>query len=158
DLPFVKLVELLRPERALSHNPLVQTMFILQNAPREPFALPGLAAEIREVDNGTAQFDLIVSLRPQAPGLAGYVHYNTDIFAAATMSRLIGHFKRLLASVTATPGERIRALEMLTPAEWHKVRVAWNDTAVARERGVCLHRLVEARAAAAPDAVAVIAG
>lgn len=42
DVPFDKLVEELQPERSLSHNPLVQVLFVQQNTPRSPMSMPGL--------------------------------------------------------------------------------------------------------------------
>ena len=58
DLPFEKLVEELQPQRDLSHNPLFQVMFALQNTPRSDMKLHGLTLSSFQVDNGTSRFDL----------------------------------------------------------------------------------------------------
>jgi acyl-CoA synthetase (AMP-forming)/AMP-acid ligase II/acyl carrier protein len=50
DLPFEKLLEELRPQRDLSHNPLFQVMFVLHNTPRQAPQLPGLTVRFLEID------------------------------------------------------------------------------------------------------------
>jgi non-ribosomal peptide synthetase component F len=67
DLPFELLVETLQPVRSLSHTPLFQVMFVLQNVPFKPLTLPGLEVTPLEIHNGTAQFDLTLYMR-EDPG------------------------------------------------------------------------------------------
>ncbi|XWU44251.1 MAG: hypothetical protein HEQ09_02605 [Dolichospermum sp. UKL202] len=57
-LPFEMLVEALQPERDLSHNPLFQVMFILQNAPMSDLDLTGLSVTSLPIENAISKFDL----------------------------------------------------------------------------------------------------
>ena len=156
ELPFERLVEELGPERDLSRNPLVQVLFALQNAPRHPPQLPGLAVTPLEVDAGTAKADLELHLREGAGGLEGTLVYSTDLFDAATAVRLTGHFRTLLEGVAADPERRLSDLPLLTEPERHRLLVEWNATAREYPREACIHQLFEAQVERTPDAVAVI--
>jgi alpha-ketoglutarate-dependent taurine dioxygenase len=118
DIPFHKVVEALRPVRDPSRNPLFQVMFILQNAPGLHFDLPGLDVEPVDLAEVSSVFDLSVSLEEDgARGLAGSVRFNTDLFTAATVRRMIERWSLLLRDAVARPDARLDALAAETADE-----------------------------------------
>ena len=131
-------------------------MFVLQNAPGKPLALPGLEVTAQALDTATAKFDLTLAITERAEGLHGHWEYATDLFDAATIERMAGHFTTLLEGIVAHPETPIGELPLLTPAERHQLLVEWNDTAVDYPRDRCIHQLFEEQAARTPDAVAVV--
>ncbi len=155
DLPFEMLVEELQPERNMSHPPLFQVMFTLQNVPFESPGLPGLVTSPLEMDWGTAKFDLTLFLQETDEGLKGVFEYNTDLFDGMTIERLEGHFRVLLKGILADPDQRILELALLTEAERRRVLVEWNDTRVEYPQG-CIHEMFETQAEQSPDAVATV--
>jgi amino acid adenylation domain-containing protein len=154
DLPFEKLVEELKPERDQSRNPLFQVMMVLQNA--SELKLPGIATGISLGDTGTAMFDLLLELEECSEGINGVLEYNTDLFGAATIERMIGHFRTLLEGIVANPDQRVSELPLLTEAERHQLLVTWNDTKTDYPTETCLHRLFEAQVEKTPNAVAIV--
>ncbi|HSL81515.1 MAG TPA: amino acid adenylation domain-containing protein, partial [Thermoanaerobaculia bacterium] len=163
DLPFEKVVEELAPERALSHSPLFQVMLILQNAPGGPRDLAGLVAEPWTPELPAARLDLTLALAEAEGGLRGEIEYDRDLFDPSTAARLAGALRTLLEDAVRGPARRFSELGLLGPAERHQLLVEWNDTAPAAPASVpapaaLLHARVEARAAASPDAVALVAG
>ncbi len=106
---------------------------------------------------GIAKFDLRLILAEDGGGLAGAVEYGTALFDAASAERMAGHFVVLLAAVVADAGRPLSGLAVLTGGEREQL-ARWNDT-VAPARAVGgVHELVAVRAAACPDAVAVVSG
>ena len=103
------------------------------------------------------RFDLEMHLRMQSEGnLRGTVVYSTDLFDAATIGRLVGHFQRLLEGIVADPDVKIVALPLLTDAERHQLLVEWNNTARDYPADHCVHQLFEEQVERTPDAVAVV--
>ncbi|MEA2692171.1 MAG: hypothetical protein QOJ16_1558, partial [Acidobacteriota bacterium] len=114
DVPFEKLVEALSPERSLAHSPLFQVLLVLQNAPLPPLELPGLILTPLPLAEGTAKFDLTLSLAPRAAGagVEGTLEYNRDLFDRTTAERLAGGFVRLLEAAAAAPETRLPDLPL----------------------------------------------
>ncbi|HEV7519269.1 MAG TPA: amino acid adenylation domain-containing protein, partial [Thermoanaerobaculia bacterium] len=158
DVPFEKVVEELSPERDPSRTPLFQVMLVLQNASRDFLELPGLTLEPMSVDGETAKFDLTLALSEGSAGLSGAWEYDRDLFEAATVARLSGHFANLLAGAMARDGSRLSELPLLGDAERQQVLVQWNETGSAPAAGSCLHELFAAQVARTPEATALIDG
>jgi amino acid adenylation domain-containing protein/non-ribosomal peptide synthase protein (TIGR01720 family) len=156
DLPFERLVDALQLERSLSHSPLFQVMLALQNAPRQPVALPALGLTPMAVARDTAQFDLMLELGENAGELAGALEYSTELFDETTAIRLLAHLGALLVGAVANPDARLSALSMLAPGERFQLVVEWNATEIEYPGELCLHGLVAAQIARSPEALAVV--
>ncbi|TBR56985.1 non-ribosomal peptide synthetase [Westiellopsis prolifica IICB1] len=155
DLPFEKLVEALQPERNLSHHPLFQVMFVLQKTPLEPLELPGLTLTPLDLNNTTSKFDVTLSMVEIESGLTGTWEYNSDLFDATTIHRMIGHFQTLLEAIVANPQLQVSELSLITEAERHQLLVKWNDTQ-AEYPAKCIHQLFEEQVKRIPDAIALV--
>jgi amino acid adenylation domain-containing protein len=156
ELPFEKLVEELHPDRNLGHNPLFQVTFAFQNTPRFPVQLSGISVNELEMETGVARFDLHLFMEEKDGCLKGYFDYNTDLFNADTIERLLGHFQKLLNGIVTDPHCRISDLPLLTQAEKHQLLVEWNDTKRDYPKNKCIHELFEAQVERALGAVAVV--
>jgi amino acid adenylation domain-containing protein len=175
DLPFDAVVEAVRPERDPSYNPLYQAMFSFHDSPLSELDWPGLEVDVTVgLSNGTAKFDLNVIGIPRAEqrvALGGrrgseaeggeiemVWEHNLDLFDPATVLRMIGHYRTLLAAAAEAPETPLSALPLLSPAEAHQVRAEWNDRASGYPREASIPALVAEVAEAAPERVALVFG
>ena len=156
DIPFEKLVEDLHPERHLSNSPLFQVMFVFQNNADQPLAFEQLLVNPIRTPSHSAKFDLTLSMSEKDGKLRGSLNYNTDLFDASTIERMIGHFQTLLEGIVASPEQRITELPLLTEAERHQLLVEWNDTKSDYPKDKCIHQLFEEQVEKTPDAIALV--
>src|SRR6185369_17277742 len=100
EVPFEKLVEELQPERDMSRSPLFQAFFTLQNvSATSDQVLPGVELQWLGGEGRNAKFELMLVMMQQGEVLEGTLDYNTDLFAAETMERLLKHYQNLLQAV-----------------------------------------------------------
>jgi amino acid adenylation domain-containing protein len=153
DVPFEKLVAELQPGRSLSHAPLFQVLFSLQNAAPPAGVLPGLSMRAVSAETGTSQYDLGLSLTAQAGGARGALTYSTDLFDRATAERMVRHLVRVLEQAAADAETRLADLRLVDDDE-RRVLETWSGTGSGYAPRP-IHHLVAEQAARAPDAVAL---
>ena len=158
DVPFDRLVDELQPQRDLSSSPLFQAMFVLQNAPAPELTLAGLNLAVTELDNGTAKFDLILSLEELDGELHGWIEYSSDLFDLPTVERFSAHFKNLLAAAAARPEAPLAGLDLLGEGERQQLLFDWNDSALALDLGSSFPQMFERQVRRTPAALAAACG
>ena len=157
DLPFEKLVEEIKPDRDLSRNPLFQVMLVLQNMPAATQKLGDIEATPLGAGVPNSQFDLTLNVAERPDGLRLMAVYNTDLFDATTIERMLRHLEMLLDRAVANPDEPVSKLPLLSTEERNRILLEFNDTAAVYP-DVCVHDLVARRAEQQPNAVALVFG
>ncbi|MEH0516595.1 amino acid adenylation domain-containing protein [Streptomyces sp. B21-079] len=161
DVPFEMVVDAVAPQRSLSHSPLFQVRFALQN---QNDVLPdpgdGLTLTELEGEQHTARFDLVVDLWETERGLEGQAEYSTDLFDADTVARMMDRFETLLERLVADPRQRVLGdLDLLTEEERRRIDALSRGPELPADADArtFVARFVE-QAALRPDAPAVTCG
>ncbi|MDC0720329.1 non-ribosomal peptide synthetase/type I polyketide synthase [Nannocystis bainbridge] len=158
-VPFDRIVQELRPERTLSHNPIVQVGFAPQPPGARELRLAGLEVESVEADVPRAVFDLTLYVRDEDGELSALLEYSADLFERATIERMGEHLLALLRGAIARPQGRVSQAPLLGPEERAEVVTRWNATpALAQGGAAMMHALVAEAAASDPLRVAVMLG
>ncbi|MGF7179802.1 non-ribosomal peptide synthetase [Tunturiibacter psychrotolerans] len=169
DFPFPELVKRLQPEREPSRMPLFQVMLnliktahvgsggeVLQPHTSTPLQLGSLAVEAYPLSQQEGQFDLDLTLLDTGSAMPASLKYSTDLYEAATIERMTGHFINILSAGILTPDRPIAELPMLSGPECERLLANAQGPQVAYSSDLCVHNLFEQQAAATPRVVAVI--
>src|SRR3569832_1905961 len=115
-------------------------MFTLQNAPARDLELPELKTTTFGVDSKTAKFDLTLDMTQQGDHLSGSLEYNTDLFEAVTISRMLEHFRNLLQSVVSNPEQSLSSIPKKQKTKKQQQKKKRNDTRKPPQELQCIHR------------------
>lgn len=156
DLPFARLVQYLQPPRDASRAPLVQMMFVMQNIPVRAREAAGLTIEETSYDHApVSHFDLTLNVDERAEGLHLSLVFNPDLYASATIERMLASYHTLLESLVAAPERRVSLLEIVPPEDRRRQLVELNRTAAPFASEQTIHDLFAVQAARTPCAVAL---
>ncbi|MEH2026224.1 amino acid adenylation domain-containing protein [Nostoc sp.] len=155
DLPFEKLVDELGLERSLSHHPLFQVAFGLQNETQQQLEINGLTLTRFTWENTTTLFDLSLIFRETPQGLTGEWEYASDLFAAKTIQKMAEHFAVLLEGIVDNPQQTINTLPLSAEDERQQIQV-WNQTQTDYPLNQTLVDLFETQVAKNPDNLALV--
>ncbi|WP_440054276.1 amino acid adenylation domain-containing protein [Pseudoalteromonas sp. T1lg65] len=120
-LPFEQLVEALQPERNLTHQPLIQILFAVQNNEITDFALPGLHIEAEPADAPTMKFDLEVNAIEQGDGITLEWNSSCALFKPQTISMMADAFATLIDSALRAPEKPVETLALQTSEQQRRL-------------------------------------
>ena len=155
DLPFEKLVEEMQPERNLSHLPLFQVMFDVQNSPMPTWDFGGFRITQRSWRQRRPTAICSSLLMWSEPGLVVTIEYNTDLFDAATIVGLQERYRKLLEEVVADEERCIWGLPILSAGEQQQM-AEWNRTEAGYPGEKTVVELFEEQVERTPGGVAVV--
>ncbi|KZN46884.1 non-ribosomal peptide synthetase [Pseudoalteromonas luteoviolacea] len=118
-LPFEQLVEALMPQRSLSHQPIFQILFALQNNETADFALPHLHIEMEPAEAPSMKFDLEVNAIERGDGIELEWNFSSALFSAQTIAGFAQAFTKLIESALQTPDLLVSQLPILSEAQQH---------------------------------------
>ncbi|MGW2317443.1 non-ribosomal peptide synthetase [Streptomyces sp. NPDC001680] len=162
DIPFELLVNEVNPPRSLSRHPLFQVLLSLRHGDR-PIELTGLEVRPQTRRLTSVHHDLTFDFEQRrtedgAPdGIELCLGYSSDLFDVETARGIGDRLLRVLTAVAGEPRRRLSAIDVLAPAERHRLLVEWNDTAF-EVPAITLPDLLEAQVAQTPDLPAVQMG
>jgi pristinamycin I synthase-3/4 len=166
DVPFERVVEALRPERAMARNPLFQVLLAVQGAALPelgfgPLRASALDASALQAGAAHAKFDLEFTFTEsfaadgRCGGLRAVLIYATDLFDSETAAAIGARMRRLLAAVAADPAAPVGGIDLFSQRERRMLGPAAAGPGPAR---ATLPELFAARAAAGPSRIALLCG
>ena len=104
---FEQVLKDLRPAEYPSHHSLFRLNFICQRDPVKPQEFAGIKLTVIPSKSQGALYDLHVFLVLRNEGWRLACEYNTDLYDASTITRLLGDFKQLMENIVQNPNRAI---------------------------------------------------
>jgi hypothetical protein len=103
------------------HSSRLQVNFLYQSASFESTLSSGLLVEPLSSPSVGTIYELSAAILDDSNGVRLELEYDTGLFDAETIERMLGHYETLLGGALADPAKSISTLPLLTKAERHQL-------------------------------------
>ena len=114
EIPYPRLVQLMRDAAAAGSNPFFQAGFTFEHPMR--LQLEGVRVTPRSVHNGGAQLDLFASFREDDGVIVGHIEYDTARFADAAAAGIAGRLQAAVLDICRVPEQKVDAAALAAAA------------------------------------------
>jgi amino acid adenylation domain-containing protein len=137
-------------------QPLFNSIVVFENYPRDPKLFDVAGVRVADAHNFQhTNYPLSIIVEPGAL-LSIRVSYDTSLFDAQTIRRLLGHLQTVLAALADDADQALADLPLLPATERYKILRRFNATERALPEPRTMPALMEAQAASTPFAQAVV--
>ncbi|MCX5202738.1 amino acid adenylation domain-containing protein [Streptomyces sp. NBC_00237] len=159
ELPFERVVDLVKPPRSLGRPPVFQVFFDWRAAERgdgpDGWALPGVDVASRRGGDGTSVYDMALELGEADGRIEGTLTFASALFDAGTAERYVRHLRRVLEQLADGSGRALSEVTLLDAEERAQVLVAFNDSGLPTGSAGLVERF-EAQVRERPGQTAVV--
>ncbi|GLZ35188.1 hypothetical protein Lesp02_73750 [Lentzea sp. NBRC 105346] len=120
DLPFGKLVEVVRPARDGQSNPITQTIFSYGGTPlmRGESRFGDARMRVDGMSNDTVRFDFELVLDEKIEGLGARFEYNADWIERSSAEQICRAYQEILAAAVQNPDHSLAELPTPELPDW----------------------------------------
>lgn len=157
--PFDRLVDDLNLDRDLSRSALFDVMVSLSNPESASDKLQSLKdLNIAEYTHShtISKFDLSFDFQETDKGLRVGVEYNTDLYKASRIEKLLDHYTRLLVVMLDDPNQELHQYSMLSAGEVDQLLYEFNPVGSPDVYTETVVRLFDDQVQKTPSATAVV--
>jgi acyl carrier protein len=108
DLPFQRLLDIPHVGRI----PLTRAMFGLIYDPTKSLQLSGARVDFMDVHNGTADFELSLTVQIATDKLTVMLDYNAELFNRDSITQMLHNYHAILRQAVVDPGETISSIPL----------------------------------------------
>ena len=160
DIPFERIVDALGVARDMSHTPIFQVMFVLQNTPgNSNVKLPGVEVHELKFVRNTSPMDITMTLVEELDGsVSGELEYCTDLFSNSTAKQMCTHYVSFLKSVLDNPEQLVAEVDYLTLTDKQCLLTEWGSQKQSYDQSQTLDGWFQSTASQFPNNIAITDG